>query len=122
MSLPQAWCSAMQLPDVPHFYSPRTRRLPMMRRLLDVLFGLFWWILTAPVMLIVAICIKLDSLGPILYIPKMVGHKGTVFPFFRFRTMYIDRFTDLDADQRVTRVGRFIRNYSLDHLPILINL
>jgi polysaccharide biosynthesis protein PslA len=94
----------------------------MMRRPLDILFALFWWMLTAPVTLIVAICIKLDSPGPILYIPKMVGHKGTLFPLFRFRTMYIDRFTDLDADERLTRVGRFIRNYSLDHLPILINL
>jgi lipopolysaccharide/colanic/teichoic acid biosynthesis glycosyltransferase len=94
----------------------------MLRRLFDVLFALVWWTLTAPLMFIIAICIKLDSPGPILYIPKMVGHKGTVFPFFRFRTMYIDRLTDRDADDRVTRIGRFIRNYSLDHLPTLINL
>jgi lipopolysaccharide/colanic/teichoic acid biosynthesis glycosyltransferase len=94
----------------------------MLRRLFDVLFALIWWTLTAPAMLIIAICIKLDSPGPILYIPKMVGYKGTVFPLFRFRTMYIDRFTDRNGDDRVTHVGHFIRNYSLDHLPTLINL
>lgn len=51
----------------------------------------------------------------------MVGQNGKVFSLFRFRTMSSEP-PDLNAQQRLTRVGRLIRNYSLDHLPILINL
>jgi lipopolysaccharide/colanic/teichoic acid biosynthesis glycosyltransferase len=92
-----------------------------MRRLIDSVFAILWLILTAPVLALIALLIKCDSPGPILYIPPMVGHHGKVFSLFRFRTLSADR-SELSAEQRLTRVGRFIRHYSLDHLPMVINL
>jgi len=70
-------------------------------------------------MFIIALLIKRDSSGSIFYIPKMVGQHGRLFPLFRFRTMYADQHA---RAQSFTPVGRFIRTYSLDHLPTLINL
>jgi lipopolysaccharide/colanic/teichoic acid biosynthesis glycosyltransferase len=93
-----------------------------MRRIVDVLFGCCCLVLAAPSLLIIAILIKRDSSGAIFYIPKMVGQHGALFPLFRFRTMYAKRTDHRTRDQLFTPIGRFIRNYSLDHLPTLINL
>ncbi len=93
-----------------------------LRRIIDLLVGLFCLLLAAPSMIIIAVLIKRDSAGPIFYIPKMVGQHGSLFPLFRFRTMYADLSHHRDGPQHFTPVGRFIRNYSLDHLPMLINL
>jgi putative colanic acid biosynthesis UDP-glucose lipid carrier transferase len=94
----------------------------MIRRLLDLAFALFWLTVTAPVMLTIVILIKLDSPGPVLYVPRMIGQDGRPFRLFRFRTMHVDRPAHLRPDERLTRIGHFIRNYSLDHLPALFNL
>ena len=94
----------------------------MMKRLFDVMFAVFWLLVTAPALLVIAIFIKLDSSGPVLYVPQMVGKGGKLFRLFRFRTMYVDESNHLDQDKGFTRVGRFIRNYSLDHLPTLVNV
>lgn len=94
----------------------------MIRRIFDLIFALFWLILLAPVILVIAILIKLDSPGPILYAPHMVGQHGQSFRLFRFRTMSMDKPSHLSANEKLTHVGRFIRNYSLDHLPTLVNL
>ena len=93
-----------------------------MKRLFDVVFAAFWLSVAAPAILVIAIFIKLDSSGPVLYVPQMVGKSGKLFRLFRFRTMYVDGSNHLDQDKGFTRVGRFIRNYSLDHLPTLINV
>lgn len=89
-----------------------------MRRIIDVVFSLLWLILTLPLLLLITVLIWIDSRGPVFYKQSMVGGKGDVFSLFRFRTMP----ADADTDQRFTRVGRFLRNYSLDHLPQLFNL
>jgi lipopolysaccharide/colanic/teichoic acid biosynthesis glycosyltransferase len=94
----------------------------MIRRSFDVTFALFWLIVTAPLILLIAILIKLDSPGPILYVPQMMGRKGEMFRLLRFRTMYVDDLGDLNQRRGFTRIGRFIRNYSLDHLPTLVNV
>ena len=94
----------------------------MAKRLFDLMFALSCLAVVAPVILVIAILIKLDSSGPVLYVPHMVGKNGRPFRLFRFRTMRIDKPAHLSPDERLTRVGRFIRNYSLDHLPTLVNV
>ena len=90
-----------------------------MRRAIDLLVVIFCLIVFGPLILLIAVLIKLDAPGSSLYTPRMVGQYGKEFTLFRFRTMSVDH---LEGEQRLTRVGSFIRNYSLDHLPMLINL
>src|SRR6202043_1221557 len=70
-----------------------------------------------PVMAIVALAIKLDSRGPVLFRQKRYGFNNELIEVYKFRSMYDDQ-----ADARVTRVGRFIRKTSLDELPQLFNV
>jgi lipopolysaccharide/colanic/teichoic acid biosynthesis glycosyltransferase len=94
----------------------------MVKRLFDLIFALSCLVVAAPVISVIAIFIKLDSSGPVLYAPQMVGKNGKLFRLFRFRTMRIDKPAHLSSDEKLTRVGHFIRNYSLDHLPTLVNV
>lgn len=94
----------------------------MIKRVFDVLFAVFWLIAAAPVIGVIAILISLDSSGPVLYVPSMIGKGGKRFRLFRFQTMRDDPTGHLSPDERMTRVGRFIQNYSLDHLPQLVNV
>ena len=89
-----------------------------MRRMIDILFAVLSLVVMLPLLLLIALLLRVDSYGPVFYRPKMVGWNGEVFSLFRFRTMH----TDVGAKQRFTRVGHLIRNYSLDHLPQLFNL
>ncbi len=79
-------------------------------------------------LLVVAALIKLDSPGPVLFRQPRVGFDNRMFSIFKFRTMYTD-MTDLLADKqttrddpRITRLGRFLRRYSIDELPQLLNV
>jgi len=92
-----------------------------MRRSLDILFAVLCLIISSPLILFIAVLIKAGSAGPVLYKPSMVGQNGINFQLLRFRTMFVD-VSHLSTEQRLTRTGRFIRSYSLDHLPMLINL
>ena len=92
-----------------------------MKRGIDVVFALAWLLLTAPLMLVIALLIKLESSGSVLYSQLMVGQHGKVFSLFRFRTMFRYR-SERGAEKRLTRVGALIRDLSFDHLPMLINL
>lgn len=94
----------------------------------DTLLSLVMLILVAPVMLIIAIVIKLDSSGPVLFKQQRVGKNGKDFTILKFRTMVVNAEkmgTGLDSfadDSRVTKVGKFLRNTSLDELPQLFNI
>jgi len=92
-----------------------------MKRGIDVVFALAWLLLTAPLMLLIALLIKLESSGSVLYSQPMIGQHGKVFSLFRFRTMFTDR-SERGAEKRFTPVGALIRDLSFDHLPMLINL
>jgi lipopolysaccharide/colanic/teichoic acid biosynthesis glycosyltransferase len=73
----------------------------------------------------VAIAIKLDSLGPVFYRGERVGLQGRPFRIFKFRSMHVNRSgpdTTSARDDRITRVGHFIRRYKIDELPQLINV
>lgn len=94
----------------------------------DRVVGTLLFLLAAPVMALVALAIRLDSKGPVLFKQRRFGFNNELIEVYKFRSMYADR-TDAAAsklvtrdDPRVTRVGRFIRRTSLDELPQLINV
>lgn len=97
-------------------------------RLLDLVISGLGLILAAPLMALVAIAIKLDSRGPVLYRQERLGLRGRPFFLFKFRSMRTDAEKDgpqwarEGEDPRVTRVGRFIRQTRLDELPQLWNV
>jgi Undecaprenyl-phosphate glucose phosphotransferase len=96
--------------------------------LFDKIVGSLMLITLAPVMLMVALAVKLTSRGPALFRQKRYGFNNDLIEVFKFRSMYMDQ-SDAGAaklvtkdDPRVTRVGRFIRKTSLDELPQLFNV
>jgi len=98
------------------------------KRVFDLVFSVIALTLVSPVMLLIAIAIKLDSRGPVFYKPVRLGRKGMEFTLYKFRSMYNNDDPRFGAqstaadDDRITRVGRFIRKYSLDELPQFINV
>jgi exopolysaccharide biosynthesis polyprenyl glycosylphosphotransferase len=109
-----------------------------LKRLVDLILAGLGLLATAPVWIAVAIAIKLDSPGPVIFVQERVGQHGRRFRFYKFRSMYLDaevRLADLRAhneadgpvfkirkDPRISRVGWFLRRTSLDELPQLINV
>jgi putative colanic acid biosynthesis UDP-glucose lipid carrier transferase len=97
------------------------------KRLLDIVASIALIIFLAPSLLFVAIVIKLDSRGPILFMQRRTGLNGVPFRVYKFRSMSVaeDGGVVTQAtrnDRRVTRVGRFIRRASIDELPQLFNV
>ncbi|MBQ8362115.1 MAG: sugar transferase [Bacteroidaceae bacterium] len=157
-------------------------KIPLWKRIFDIVFSIGALVVLSPVFLLTAIAIKLESKGPIWYKSKRVGTNYTIFDFLKFRSMYVDAdkrlkefeqlnqysnaededeayrsaatmdseedvmlisddfiisekelnsrkiqqqknaFVKLENDPRITRVGRFIRKYSIDELPQLVNI
>jgi Undecaprenyl-phosphate glucose phosphotransferase len=100
----------------------------VMKYLFDKVVGGCMLIAAAPIMLLTAIAIKLDSRGPVLFKQKRYGFNNELIEVYKFRSMHVDK-CDATAsklvqknDPRVTRVGRFIRKTSLDELPQLFNV
>jgi Undecaprenyl-phosphate glucose phosphotransferase len=100
----------------------------VLKWLFDKIVGSLMLIMLAPVMIIIAIAVKLDSRGPVLFRQKRYGFNNELIEVFKFRSMYADK-ADENAvklvtrnDPRVTRVGRIIRKMSLDELPQLFNV
>ena len=95
------------------------------KRTFDMFSALIGLILLLPVFLIIAIAIKIDSRGPVFFKQKRVGRHGKLFNCYKFRSMSTEapknRATSLlgNPEQYVTRVGRFLRKFSLDELPQL---
>jgi len=99
----------------------------MMKRLFDLVVSGIGLILLAPVFLLVALLIRLDSRGPVLYKGDRIGMNGVPFKIFKLRTMVLhaDRMGSAltrGQDPRVTRVGRVLRQWKIDELPQLINV
>jgi len=110
----------------------------VLKRGLDIVFSILVLVLFAPVFAAVAIAVKMDSRGPILYWSERIGKRGRVFRCTKFRTMVRDaerRRADvmhmnerdgvlfkISNDPRITPLGRFLRKYSLDELPQFYNV
>ncbi|NTU79347.1 MAG: sugar transferase [Chloroflexales bacterium] len=112
------------------------------KRLIDIVVSIATLLLSLPVMLGLALLIRLDSPGPALFCQKRVGKDGRLFTFYKFRTMWLDareRFPELYTysysaeeigemyfkqpdDPRLTRLGRWLRKTSLDELPNFVNV
>jgi exopolysaccharide biosynthesis polyprenyl glycosylphosphotransferase len=121
-----------------------------LKRVFDVIVSSFCILITSPVMLVVSLLIKLDSKGPILYQQTRIGENGQLFTMLKFRSMktnsdpnihkaYVTRLIEenispetknsdgekslkMEADPRITSVGRFIRKTSIDELPQFFNV
>lgn len=97
------------------------------KRLLDIILSLVGLVICFIPMVIIAIAIKLDSPGPVLFRQKRIGYKGKVFEIFKFRTMCVGAeqmgsgVYSGKGDSRVTRVGNILRKTSLDEIPQLYN-
>jgi len=97
------------------------------KRLFDYILAQIFLIILSPIFIIIGICIKLNSKGPIFFKQYRSGLNGKKFLIYKFRTMYINDCGGklIQAkinDKRVTSLGRFLRKWSLDELPQLINV
>jgi lipopolysaccharide/colanic/teichoic acid biosynthesis glycosyltransferase len=118
--------------------------LPLMsKRVFDIMLASLVLLLLSPIFILIAIAIKIESRGPVFYISKRAGRGYKIFDFYKFRTMKqdadkkMDQLTHLNQygpdvkgpvffkisnDPRITRIGGFLRNTSLDELPQLFNV
>lgn len=100
---------------------------PFAKRAFDWLGSALGLFLLSPLLLVLAVAIKLDSPGPVFYRGTRVGLNGVLFKMFKFRTMVVNAdkiggSSTPDDDSRITKVGRLLRRFKLDELPQLINV
>jgi len=123
-------------------YHLLNKRETVIKRILDMFLTILMLLFTWPLFIILALLVRFDSKGPILYTQKRLGQHGKTFDSFKFRTMYNNAETKLEEllendpaaqreyaeyhklakDPRITPVGKVFRRYSLDELPQLINV
>ena len=96
------------------------------KRFTDICASIILLPLILPILLLVAILIKLESKGSVFYIQERMGYKNKIFKMYKLRSMYIDiegkDYTDTGRDPRITRVGWVIRKYRIDELPQFLNV
>lgn len=97
------------------------------RRMADVALSLVLLVVLAPLMLLIAALIRIDSPGPVLFLQERVGKNGQLFRIFKFRSLHVtapayDRSPTEPNDPRITRMGRLLRRAGLDELPQLFNV
>lgn len=127
-----------RIPTIPIHCAEISEIAQLLKRSIDTVFSLAVLAATLPLFAIIALAVKLDSPGPVFYISDRIGKKGQIFRCIKFRTMVRDAERHLQEiahlnerdgvlfkaanDPRVTRVGRFLRKYSLDELPQFLNV
>jgi Undecaprenyl-phosphate glucose phosphotransferase len=125
---PRSYSYLGEVPTLDVFEAPITDWDLVMKWLFDHVVGFLILLLALPVMGLVALAVRLDSPGPILFRQKRFGFNNERIDVFKFRSMYHEHADPLATravtrnDSRVTRVGRFIRKTSLDELPQLFNV
>ena len=98
------------------------------KRLLDIMFSFIGIVVVSPVLAIVALAVKLDSKGPVIFKQERLGKDGKVFLIYKFRSMCVGAEKmgsgqySFKGDSRITRVGKIIRATSLDELPQFFNI
>ena len=118
-------------------HSSLTRANFMTKRAFDIAFSTALLLASSPLWLLICLLIKLDSPGPVLFKQKRYGYRRRVFDAFKFRTMVVDAeakigtvkelndqkgaFFKSKQDPRVTRVGKWLRRFSLDEFPQFLN-
>jgi exopolysaccharide biosynthesis polyprenyl glycosylphosphotransferase len=138
----QAWFNPIeyigQFPTIPLYRGHVPEVELLCKRVFDIVLSSSLLIFLSPLLLIIAIAVKLDSPGPVLYRSERIGKKGRVFICTKFRTMVRDAdklragimhmnerdgvLFKISNDPRVTRLGHFLRRYSLDELPQFLNV
>lgn len=128
----------IELPEDMEGYLKKRRKYFIIKRGMDVILSIIALLLLAPVFLAIAIAIKMDSKGNVIFSQLRTGKNGKQFIMYKFRSMtenaeakrkdLIDR-NEMDGpvfkisnDPRITKVGKMIRSYSLDELPQLVNI
>lgn len=121
-----------QIEEIKHFYieNAEPRRAPVfcfLKRLFDIFFAVFLGIILLPVGLIVALLIKCDSAGPVIYKQERLGKNGKPFLILKFRTMNTSSEVGgpkwaTSNDPRCTKIGRKLRKTRLDEIPQLWNI
>lgn len=99
----------------------------VVKRMFDICVSAIMLVLLSPLMLLIAIAVKLDSPGPVIYRQERVGLRGRTFEILKFRSMFVGSEPDgpllsHNGDERITCVGRVLRKYRLDELPQLWNV
>src|SRR5712672_1556014 len=125
---PRSYSYLGKVPTLDVFEAPITDWDQVMKSLFDRVVGALLLVMLAPVMALVALAVRLDSPGPVIFRQKRFGFNNERIDVFKFRSLYHDQADPLATkvvtrnDSRVTRVGRFIRKTSLDELPQLFNV
>jgi Undecaprenyl-phosphate glucose phosphotransferase len=125
---PRSYSYLGEIPTLDVFEAPITDWDLVMKWLFDHVVGAIILLMALPVMALVALAIKLDSPGPVLFRQKRFGFNNERIDVFKFRSLYHHQADPMASkvvtknDPRVTRVGRFIRKTSLDELPQLFNV
>jgi exopolysaccharide biosynthesis polyprenyl glycosylphosphotransferase len=137
-----AWNSKIeyigQFPTIPLHRGHVPEIALVMKRLIDIVVSILALVILSPILLAIAIAVRLDSPGPVLYASERIGKKTRVFKCFKFRTMVRDGdrrrgeilhmnerqgiLFKMTNDPRITRMGRLLRKYSLDELPQFFNV
>ncbi len=100
----------------------------VMKRFIDLVVSFVMLVVTSPIMLITAICIKLEDKGPVFFVQERITLNDRPFMIYKFRSMIVDAEADGKArpatenDDRITKVGKFIRKTRIDELPQLYNV
>ncbi len=96
----------------------------IVKRMMDIFFSFIGLIVASPIMIVVAVMIKLDDFGPIFFSQERVTKNGEIFKIYKFRSMKLNdsERPATENDDRITRAGRIIRKIRVDELPQLLNI